>query len=232
MHAKLYSNWLYFLFDFYYINYLVAPISFTLSCIFVFKNLIKHRLDLASDKSTFSSFLLVASKHQDLYIPPLVFTVLTSPYFILDKSVTCATADTKAVARMLFFFRLLGNSGLGLTFIMYVYLSNVYINEFWNASFVGHGLLYVKKRIKHCTRYDSSTQLTFWIKPGTQYKFSVPIICPVRNKWYTGLLSQTMFFHAPEQKCMHNKNAAKVLLNWVYECHKRFWEKLYQYRPV
>jgi hypothetical protein len=126
---------------FYYINYLASPLSVTIGCMFVFSNLIQHRRGLVDEKSFLSTLYLVASKHHDFYLPTFLFTLLTSPYFILDTIMTCLRAsNVPSLAKITTIFNLLGACSTALTFPVYVYLSKVYWSEFLTVSYVGRFL--------------------------------------------------------------------------------------------
>ncbi|UJR19154.1 hypothetical protein I4U23_022284 [Adineta vaga] len=131
---------------FLYINYIASPLSFSIACVFIFKHLVEHRTNLVNSESIRSSLALIASKHYDFFLPPLVYTLLSSPHFILDKSMNCLRADSVAVSSAKTITQLLGNYALALTFFIYVYLSNVCFNEFCQTSPVGRFLIYVEKR--------------------------------------------------------------------------------------
>ena len=115
---------------FYYINYIASPLSFTVACLFIFKHLIGHRLTLVNNESFRSSLILIASKHYDFFLPPLVYCLLTSPHFIFDKTMDYLRADSIAVSRTQSVTQLIADTALTFTFFIYVYLSKLYLWEF------------------------------------------------------------------------------------------------------
>jgi hypothetical protein len=136
---------------FLYINYIASPISFIIACVFIFKHLIDHRLNLINNESFRSSLILIASKHYDFFLPPLVYSLLTSPHFIFDKLMNCLISDSIVVSRTQTVLQLLRYSSLSLSFYIYVYLSKIYLQEFWQTSPFGRFFIYIKKRfIKFC----------------------------------------------------------------------------------
>ncbi|CAF2668431.1 unnamed protein product [Rotaria sp. Silwood2] len=137
---------------FEYINYIASPLSFIIACVFIFKHLINHRLNLVNDESFRSSLILVASKHYDFFLPPIVYSLMTSPYFIFDKLMNCLRADSIGVSRTKTVTQLLTYSTLTLTFFIYVYLSKLYLLEFWKTSPFGRLLIYLKKHLTKCFR--------------------------------------------------------------------------------
>ncbi|CAF3151834.1 unnamed protein product, partial [Rotaria sp. Silwood2] len=140
---------------FHYINYIVSPLSFTTSCVLIFKHLIEHRLNLVNDELFISSLLLIASKHYDFFLPPLVYSLMSSPYFILDKLMNCLRADSMAVSRAKTVTQLLGHSALTFTFFFYVYLSKVYLTEFWQTSPFGRFLTCGVKRFRNSRKHQA-----------------------------------------------------------------------------
>ncbi len=138
----------------YYINYLAAPLSFTIVCVVIFKHLIEHRLTLVNDESFRSSFILIASKHYDFFLPPIIFFLMTSPYFIFDKLMNCVRADSVSAVCALIITELLGDGALTLPFFVYVYLSKIYLREFWQTSPFGRFLIYVKKHFINCCKHQ------------------------------------------------------------------------------
>ncbi|CAF0895045.1 unnamed protein product [Rotaria sordida] len=154
---------------FYYINYIAAPLSFTIACIFIFKHLIEHRLNLVNDESFRSSLILILSKHYDFFLPPLVFCLLTSPYFIFDKFMNCLRADSITVSRIESVIQLLDNSALALAFLIYVYLSKIYLKEFWQTSPFGRFVIYVKERFTNVRKHQM-------IVVGTNQRLEVSVI--------------------------------------------------------
>ncbi|CAF3954494.1 unnamed protein product [Rotaria sordida] len=131
----------------YYISYIASPLSFTIACVFIFKHLIEHRRNLIDDESFRSSLILIASKHHDFFLPILVYYLLVSPQFILDNLMNCLRADSIVVFRTQIVTRIIFDSTLTLTFFIYVYLSKLYLWEFWHTSPFGRFLIYVKKRL-------------------------------------------------------------------------------------
>jgi hypothetical protein len=136
------------------IHYTTAPLSFTIACIVIFKHLIQHRLSLVNNESFCSSLILIASKHYDFFLPPIVFCLMTSPYFIFDKLVNYLQADSRTVFCALTVTALLSNGALALSFFIYVYLSKIYLSEFWQTSPFGRFLIYVKKQFINCCKHQ------------------------------------------------------------------------------
>jgi len=142
----------YLIFD--YINYTAAPLSFIIACIFIFKHLIEHRLNLVDEESFHSSFVLIASKHYDFFLPLIVYFLTIIPYFIFDKSMDCLRADSIAVSCTAAVINQLYYAPLTLTFFFYVYLSKIYYKEFWQTSPIGRFLIHVKKRFINCFKHQ------------------------------------------------------------------------------
>jgi hypothetical protein len=65
----------------------------------------------------------------------------------------CLRADSIAVSRTQSVTQLLADVALALTFFIYVYLSKIYLTEFWQTSPFGRFLLYVKKRFINCCKH-------------------------------------------------------------------------------
>jgi hypothetical protein len=130
-----------------WINYLVAPIALFISFLLVLHHLLRHRLHYTADSSSIgSSIKLVILNHQDFIVQPLVFTLCVMPYFITGHLMTCSKADTHAIGKLTTIFSLLSDSALAMTFFMTVSSSKFYMQEFWNKSYVGRFLLYIKDR--------------------------------------------------------------------------------------
>lgn len=66
---------------------------------------------------------------------------------------TCSKADTHVIGKLRTILALLSDSALATVFYIYVRASKFYMQEFWNVSYVGRFLVYVK--IKICA-YQSS----------------------------------------------------------------------------
>lgn len=127
------------------INHIGIPLALAMAGVVIFKHLIKHRLTLVHGESFCSSLILIASKHYDLFLPPGVYCLLTGPSFIFDKLMNCVQAELIAVFPAQTAMELLSDSALALSFFIYVYLSKVYLHEFWQTSPCGRFLVYVKK---------------------------------------------------------------------------------------
>ncbi|CAF5192070.1 unnamed protein product, partial [Rotaria sp. Silwood1] len=63
-------------------------------------------------------------------------------------------ADSMAVSRAKTVTQLLGNDALTLTFFS-VYLSKVYLREFWQTSPFGRFFIYIIKRFTNCCEHQS-----------------------------------------------------------------------------
>jgi hypothetical protein len=144
----------YLIFD--YTNYLAVPLSFTIACVAVFKHLIEHRRDLVDDESFRSSIILIASKHYDFFLQPIIFCLMTAPDFIFHKVMNCERANSVAVFHTLIITQILGYSALALPFFVYVYLSKIYLDEFWQTSPFGRFLIYVKQRFINCCKHQKT----------------------------------------------------------------------------
>jgi hypothetical protein len=132
---------------FRWINYLVAPTALLISCLVILYHLLRHRLHFTDDnRSLCSSMKLLILNHRDFILQSLVFTFCVMPYFILGHTMTCSKADTPVVGKLTTIFMLLSDSALVMTFFTTVSPSKVYMREFWNTSYVGRFLLYIKNR--------------------------------------------------------------------------------------
>ncbi|CAF1455769.1 unnamed protein product [Adineta steineri] len=129
-----------------YVHYLVGPFAFTISFIFIIIHLFKHRRNLTDEETIFKSICLIMKKHYGFCVPLVIFTALISPYFVLGKVMTCGSANTSLVGKMTTITNILSNLILALTFLMYVYPSSVYMNAFWQSSYCGRILIYLKRR--------------------------------------------------------------------------------------
>lgn len=129
------------------INYLVAPIGLLISCLFILHHLLQHRLYFTADSSSLgSSIQLIIRNHRDFIVQSLVFTHCVMPNFMIGYFMTCSKADTHAVGKLRTILVLLSDAGLAITFFAFVIPSKVYVQEFWNTSYVGRFLLYIKGR--------------------------------------------------------------------------------------
>jgi len=130
-----------------WINYLVAPIALFISFLLILHHLLRHRLHYTADSSSIgSSIKLVILNHRDFIVQPLVFTLCVMPYFIIGDLMTCSKADTDAIGKLTTIFSLVSDSALAMIFFTSVSPSKFYMQEFWNKSYVGRFLLYIKDR--------------------------------------------------------------------------------------
>ncbi|CAF3672756.1 unnamed protein product [Rotaria sp. Silwood1] len=160
---------------FNYINYMTSPFSFAFACVFIFKYLIEHRRNLVNDESFRSSLTLIAFKHYDFFLLPLIFCLLTSPHFIFDKLMTCLRADSLEVSRTQSVTRLLADSALATTFFFYVCLSKVYLQEFWRTSPFGRYFTHVKKRIIDCCKPSKAKTYAIQHSPSSLSTHTHPL---------------------------------------------------------
>jgi hypothetical protein len=65
----------------------------------------------------------------------------------MDFIMTCSTANTILVARVHLAFTVLEIAPFAITFYLYIYLSPVYLSEFWNSSPIGKCLMKAKKKL-------------------------------------------------------------------------------------
>ncbi|CAF1388645.1 unnamed protein product [Rotaria sp. Silwood1] len=131
---------------FNYISYIVPLLLFIIACVVIFNHLTKHRRSLVNDESFRSSLILIASKHYDFFVPIILFCLTTTPKLIFDTWMNYSRANSIEMYPTQTVMLLLNNCSLPLTFFAYIYLSNVYFNEFWQTSPFGRFLIYVKNR--------------------------------------------------------------------------------------
>jgi hypothetical protein len=78
------------------------------------------------------------------------------PTYIFSKMVNCVRADSVAAFRTMIITGLLADSALALPFFVYVYLSKIYLDEFWQTSPFGRFLIYVKQRFINFYKHQTS----------------------------------------------------------------------------
>ena len=130
-----------------WISYLVAPITLLISCLFILHHLLRHWLYFTGNSNSFGSAIkVIIRNHRDFIIQPLVFTLCVMPYFLLGQVMICSKANSHFVGKLTTILMLLSNSALLTTFFITVSPSKLYMQEFWNESYVGRFLLYIKDR--------------------------------------------------------------------------------------
>ena len=128
-----------------WINYLLPPTALFISCLFVLHNLLQHRLYYTAEHSSrISSMKLIFLNHRDFILQPFVFTCCVMPYFISGHFMTCANADTHVIGKLRTVFPLISDFAVALPFFTAVCPSKIYAQEFWNTSYIGRFLLYIK----------------------------------------------------------------------------------------
>jgi hypothetical protein len=66
----------------------------------------------------------------------------------------CLRADSTTVLFTETVIELLADSSLALTFFIYVYLSKIYYQEFWQTSPFGRFLFYIKRHFFNCSKHE------------------------------------------------------------------------------
>ena len=126
---------------------MVASTALFVSCFFILHHLLRRRLHFADHSSSLgSSVKLIILNHRDFILQPLAFALCVMPYFISGHLMTCSKADTHVVGKLRTIFVLLSDSAQGITFFTYVSPSKVYMQEFWDSSYLGRLLTYIKDR--------------------------------------------------------------------------------------
>ncbi len=127
------------LFAFYFIYIVMNTV--------VLGHLLRHRRRFVDSDSLSAQVRLILQKHKDFFIPYLIQALSQLPNILMDFIMTCSTANTILVARVHLAFTVLEIAPFAITFYLYIYLSPVYLSEFWNSSPIGKCLMKAKKKL-------------------------------------------------------------------------------------
>ncbi|UJR35182.1 hypothetical protein I4U23_027949 [Adineta vaga] len=114
----------------------------------VLVHLLRHRHRLTNDGSLLEDILLILKKHKDFFVPYLIQVIGLSPSFILEFTMTCSTGSSVRVAWLYLIFSIFATVPFILTFYLCIYLSSVYMEEFWTTSLLGKLVLKLKIKIQ------------------------------------------------------------------------------------
>jgi len=126
----------------FYLIYIVANII-------VLIHLLRHRRRFVDNHSLPAQAYLILYKHKDFFIPYLIQALGGLPYTLMDFIMTCSTAQSILVARINIAFTVLQIVPFVITFYLYIYLSPVYWEIFWNSSPVGKCLTKMKRKVQN-----------------------------------------------------------------------------------
>ncbi|UJR18841.1 hypothetical protein I4U23_021969 [Adineta vaga] len=78
---------------------------------------------------------------------PLVFTLCIMPYFILTQIVTCSSADNFVIGKLITILEFLLDLVLIIPFLTTILPSKLYMEHFWEISYFGRFLIYIKTKL-------------------------------------------------------------------------------------
>ena len=129
--------------------HIYAPLLFDIALLLtVFGRLLQHRRRLLDSCKTAESIRTIFSKHRYLFIPLILEITCSIPQIIFLEMMTCERAATASAFLYIYFaIVIIGTVPDTFSFIIYIYICNVYMTEFWRASIVGRLLVKLNKKI-------------------------------------------------------------------------------------
>lgn len=113
-------------------NVLLTSLIHIVSSLFVLRNISVHKVYINfGEKTYWPVWRQQMKKHLDFFIPPLFYIFCILPWYLFKHVIyTCERVDPTTASRLYFILIALANIPFTMTFIIYVYPSNVYMNEF------------------------------------------------------------------------------------------------------
>jgi hypothetical protein len=137
---------------------LITCLLHILSSLFVLKNISVHKVYINLDEQ---EYWLVwrqqMKKHIDFFIPPLCYILCILPWYLFKHVIySCTRVSPTTTSRLYFILIALANIPFTMTFLIYIYPSNVYMNEFKRSSAVLMTKIFIYGRQRKRTRSDLS----------------------------------------------------------------------------
>lgn len=138
-------------------NVLLTCLIHILSSLFVLKNISVHKVYINfGEKTYWPIWRQQMKKHLDFFIPPLCYIICILPWYLFKHVIyTCERIDPTTTSRLYFILIALANIPFTMTFLIDIYPSNVYINEFKRSTDV----LIAKFFISNSQRKRTETDL-------------------------------------------------------------------------
>ena len=113
-------------------NVLLTCLIHIVSSLFVLRNISVHKVYINfGEKTYWLVWRQQMKKHLDFFIPPLCYIFCILPWYLFKHVIyICERVDPTTASRLYFILITLANIPFTMTFIIYVYPSKVYMNEF------------------------------------------------------------------------------------------------------
>ncbi len=145
-------------------NVLLTCLIHILSSIFVLKNISLHKIYINfGEENYWPVWRQQIKKHLDFFIPPLCYILCILPWYVFKHVIyTCDRVDPTTTLRLYFILIALANIPFTMTFIIYIYPSNVYINEFKRSSDMLMNKFFIcgSRRVRTETDRSNVTQIS------------------------------------------------------------------------